>query len=291
MTQTSSSTKRGIFFIILAMLIFSVLNAIIKGTTSQYSPVQLIFFRCFFATFPAGIFLVLRGGWMRPSTKDWQTHIKRAFLLAIGFYFLFTGIGKLSLSNSMALYFSSTFFLVLLSYPILREKVGFLQWIAVVVGIVGVLIIAKPSGDVFHWGTVFVVMGALMEAAFNLYGRLLSSTSNSYMLTFIGSLFPAVVILPFLPFVWVTPDMGGWIALICLGLGGGLGQLCVTFAYYNAPAGVLAPMIYSAMLWSVLLDIILYENWPTASLLLGCGIIIASGLIILFSEARQKKNN
>lgn len=228
---------------------------------------------------------------MRPTSLEWKVHVKRALLLSIGFYFLFTGIGKLSLSNSMALYFSSTFFLVLLSYPILREKVGFLQWVAVAVGIVGVLIIAKPSGDVFHWGTIFVVVGALMEAAFNLYGRLLSAAYNSYMLTFLGSLIPAILILPFLSFVWVTPDLGGWVALISLGLGGGLGQLCVTFAYYNAPAGVLAPMIYSAMVWSVLLDIILYGNWPTASLLLGCGVIIASGLIILFSETQLKKDD
>lgn len=91
-----------------------------------------------------------------------------------------------------------------------------------------------------------------------------------------------------LPFVWITPDLKGWIALISLGIGGGLGQLCVTTAYRYAPAGILAPMIYSAMLWSVLLDITLYGNWPTESLLLGCGIIIASGLVIVFHEARQK---
>ncbi len=289
MSQTSSSsTKRGIFFIILGMLIFSVLNAIVKDTTSQYDPIQLIFFRCFFAVIPSVIFLIARGGWMVPTSIEWQIHFKRAFLLAIGFCFLFTGIGKLSLSNSMALYFSSTFFLAILSYPILKEKVGFLQWIAVVVGIFGVLIIAKPSGDVFHWGTILVVMGAFLEAAYNLYGRLLSSTYNSYMITFLGSLLPALLILVVLPFVWITPDLSGWISLICLGLGGGVGQLCVTFAYRHAPAGVLAPMIYSAMVWSVLLDIFLYENWPTASLLLGCGVIIASGLIILFSEARRK---
>lgn len=290
MTQPShSSYKRGIIFMLGAMLIFSILNAIIKDVTASYSPPQLVFFRCFFAAFPAGIFIALRGEWMTPSPSEWKIHFKRAILLAVGLSTLFIGIGMLPLSNSMALYFSSTLFLVILSYPILKEKVGFVQGIAVAVGLIGVLIIAKPGGDVFHWGTLFVIMGAFMESAYNLYGRLLSTTHNSFLLTFLGSLLPAFVVLLALPFVWVTPDFWGWVSLVVLGLGGGLGQLCVTFAYRYAPAGIIAPMIYSALLWSIMLDVILYSNWPDESLFLGCGIIIASGLIIVFYEGRRKE--
>lgn len=290
MTQTSHlSVKRGIFFILLAMLIFSILNAIVKDITVHYDPIQLVFFRCFFAAFPAGILMVLRKGWMRPSSSEWLIHLKRAILLAVGLGFLFTGIGMVPLSDSMALYFSATLFLVLLSYPILREKVGITQSIAVSIGLIGVLIIAKPGGDVFHWGALFIIVGAFMESAYNLYGRLLSATHNSYIITFLGSFLPSLLLLTLLPFVWIMPDFKGWIALIALGIGGGLGQLCVTRAYHYAPAGVLAPMIYSALLWSLLLDITLYGNWPTESLLLGCSIIIASGLLIVWQESRQKK--
>lgn len=284
------SSKRGILFMLLAMLIFSILNAIVKDTTSLYDPIQLVFFRCFFAAFPSAMFLFIHRQWMIPSSSAWKIHFKRAFLLAIGLSSLFIGIGVLPLANSMALYFSATLFLVILSYPILREKVGFAQGFAVAIGLVGVFIIAKPGGDVFHWGVLFLILGAFMESAYNLYGRLLSSTHNSFMITFLGSLLPALVVLIALPFVWVTPDFKGWIALIILGLGGGLGQLCVTFAYRHASAGILAPMIYSAMLWSIMLDIMLYGNWPTQSLLLGCGIIIASGLMIVFSEVKRKKS-
>lgn len=283
------SLKRGIFFIILAMFIFSVLNAIIKDTVSHYHSVQLVFFRCFFAIFPAGLILLLRRGWIMPARTDWQFHIKRGFLLAIGLSLLFLGIGQLPLSNSMALYFSSTLFLVLLSYPLLKEKITLLQGVAVAVGFLGVLIIAQPQGNVFQWGALLVMIGAFMESAYNLYGRLLSASYDSFMLTFLGSLLPALVALCALPFVWVTPTWEGWIFLIILGVGGGLGQLCVTFAYYHAPAGILAPMIYSAMIWSVMLDIMLYGNWPTQSLLLGCGTIIAAGLMIIFLERKPIK--
>lgn len=283
------SAKRGIFFILLAMFTFSVLNAIIKDTVVQYPPIQLVFFRCFFAIFPAGLMILMRQRWVLPSRQDWKIHIKRALLLSIGLSCLFFGIGQLPLSNSMALYFSSTLFLVLLSYPILKEKISIIQGIAVGIGFLGVLIIAKPEGNVFQWGALFVILGAFMESAYNLLGRLLSSSYDSFMLTFLGSLLPACVALLALPFVWVMPSWEGWIALIFLGLGGGLGQLCVTFAYYHAPAGILAPMIYSAMIWSVMFDVILYGNWPTQTLILGCGIIIAAGLMIIFSERKPIK--
>lgn len=274
---------------ILGMLVFSLLNAIIKDTITAYPSPQLVFFRCFLAALPSSIFLLCKRRWKLPTVSEGKIHLKRAFLLAIGLSVLFLGIGMLPLADSMALYFSTTLFLVLLSYPLLQEKIGVSQGLAVVVGLIGVLIIAKPTGEIFHWGAFFIIIGALMEAAYNLYGRLLSSSYDSFMLTFLGSLLPACVILIVLPFFWVTPDFKGWIAFIGLGIGGGFGQLCVTYAYYNAPAGILAPMIYSALLWSILLDILLYGNWPTQSLFLGSGIIIASGLIIVFSEARRKK--
>lgn len=289
MTLPPSSSRRGILFLLTAMLVFSLLNAVIKGEATRYPPLQMVFFRCVFAAIPAGVFLILKKGWTAPSWGVWKIYGLRAGIIAVGFTLLFTGIAELPLSDSMALYFSSTFFLAILSYPILKEKVSFLQWIAVSIGIVGIIMIAKPSGNTIQWGTFFVIMGACLEASHNLLGRLISSAQNGYMLTFIGSLLPAFLLLIPLPYVWVTPDFKGWVALIILGLGGGIGQLCVTFAYVYAPAGILAPMVYSAMVWSVLLDIAIYQNWPSLSLLGGCGIIIASGLVILVSEARKER--
>lgn len=282
-----SSYKRAIFFIVLAMFVFSLLNAIVKETIPQYSPVQLAFFRFFFAAFPSAFFILARGLRIRPSSEDWKIHGKRAFLFAFAMPVLFFGIGSLPLANSMAIYFSGTLFLVGLSYPILREKPTLIQWVAVAVGFLGVLIVAKPDAGVFHWGAVFVALGACAESTSNLYGRLLTNTHNGYVLTFLGSLLPALILLIPLPFFWVTPVGNDWIKLIMLGIGGGVGQLCITFAYRYASAGTIAPLIYSAILWSILLDVVLYGLWPTISLLIGCGIIIAAGLIIVFSERRR----
>src|SRR5437016_4749257 len=139
------SAKQGIFFMLFAMFIFSLLNAIIKDSITHYHPIQLVFFRCFFAAIFLSVFLILRRAWVIPSPPEWKIHLKRAFLLAFGLSVLFVGVGKLPLANSMALYFSATFFLVLLSYPILQEKISLTQGVAIVIGLVGVLIIAKPS--------------------------------------------------------------------------------------------------------------------------------------------------
>ena len=285
------SFKPGILYMLGGMFIFSVVNAIIKDVTLNYNPIQLVFFRCLFACIPISFFLTLRGQWMMPARSDWKIHLIRAILIAIALPILFLGIGLLPLSDSMALYFSSTLFLVMLSYPILREKVTFRQWLAVAIGLIGVIVIAKPTRGVFQYGALLVILAAFMESMYNLYGRLLSATHNSLIITFLGSLLPSFILLFILPFVWTAPDLIGWIALLSLGFGGGLGQLCIVLAYRHAPPGVLAPMIYSAILWSVMLDIIFWGNWPTTTLFLGCGIIIASGLMIVFSESRQKSHD
>lgn len=283
------SIKRGILFILLAMMLFSFLNAIIKDSTNHYNPIQIAFFTCFFSTlFPASM-LFLRREWNQISVEKWKIHLKRTFLLATGLSLLFLGMGRLPLSTSMALYFSSTLFLVIVSYPILKEKVSFIQWMAVGLGFIGVLIVVNPAGEIFNCGAIFMILGAVMESAYNLYGRYLSLTISIYMLTFLGTFLPSFVLLIFLPFVWIPPDFEGWTFLIFLGLGSGIAQLCVALAYKHAPAGVLSPMIYSAMIWSVILDIYHYGNWPNKSLLVGCGIIIISGLIIVLYK--RKSNN
>ncbi|MDZ4322793.1 MAG: DMT family transporter [Alphaproteobacteria bacterium] len=285
----TQSIKHGVLYMLGAMFIFSVLNAIVKDITIDYDPIQLVFFRCLFASLPMSLLLTMRGEWIQPSPSEWKIHLKRAVLIAFALPILFLGIGMVPLSDSMALYFSSTLFLVILSYPILREKVTTTQWLSVGIGFIGVMVIAKPGGEIFHFGALFVIIGAFMEAIYNLYGRLLSSTHNSLMIAFLGSFLPSFILLIALPFVWVTPTLSGWIALISLGLGGGFGQLCIVLAYRYAPPGVLAPMIYSAIIWSVVLDIILWGNWPTISLFLGCSIIIASGFMIIFSTSKQKQ--
>lgn len=287
--RPTHSVKHGVLYMLGAMFIFSVINAIVKDTTADYGPIQLVFFRCFFASLPTGLLLTMRKEWARPSPSEWKIHLKRAVLIAFALPILFLGIGMVPLSDSMALYFSSTLFLVVLSYPILREKVTAVQWLSVGIGFIGVIVIAKPGGEIFHFGALFLIIGACMEAIYNLYGRLLSSTYNSSMIAFLGSLLPSLILLIALPFVWISPTPSGWIALISLGIGGGLGQLCIVTAYRYAPPGVLAPMIYSAIIWSVILDIILWGNWPTASLFLGCSIIITSGFMIIFSTSKQKQ--
>ncbi|MEB3702962.1 DMT family transporter [Candidatus Bealeia paramacronuclearis] len=276
----------GMFYMCLAMLVFSILNAIVKDTTTLYPPIQLVTFRCLFAALFCVGLMFFKGRRISSPLVSGKLHLFRGILLAVALTSLFWGIGPLPLANSIALYFSSTFFLVILSYPILKEKVESLQWGAVAIGFIGVLIIAKPSGDVMHWAALGIIAGAGLEEAYNLFGRKLSLSIDPLSLTFWGSLIPGLFTLFVLPFYWVEPDLGGWISLMMLGIGGGIGQLCISHAYLNASAGTVAPIIYTSMLWSAVLDIFLYGNYPTPHLLLGCAVVISSGLFIVYRELK-----
>lgn len=285
------SLRLGILFMLAGMFIYASLNAIVKDFVFDFNLVQLVFFRCVFGSVPIGILLTLRKQWMLPTRKEWKIHLLRAILCAISLSLLFFGIALLPLSDSMALYFSSTLFIVILSYPILREKVTALQWLAVVIGLVGVMVIANPTGGVFQYAAFVIIGGTFAESIYNLYARFLSTTNNTLIIVFLGNLLPACLLFFALPFVWAPLDLNHWIFLLGIGVGGGFCQLCIVFAYGHAPAGILAPMIYSSILWTIFLDVIFWGQWPSLSLIFGCGIIILAGLLIIYSESKQKVFN
>lgn len=291
MKLTKKSLRLGVVFMLAGMFIYASLNAMVKDFVFDFNLVQLVFFRCLFASIPIGVILTLRKKWMLPTQKEWKIHLLRAILFAISLSLLFFGIALLPLSDSMALYFSSTLFVVILSYPILREKVTTLQWLAVVIGLVGVMVIANPTGDVFQYAAFIIIAGTFAESVYNLYARFLSTTNNTLIIAFLGNLLPALLLLFALPFVWEPLDLNHWIFLLVIGVVGGFCQLCIVFAYGHAPAGILAPMIYSSILWTIILDVIFWGQWPSLSLVLGCGIIILAGLLIIYSESKQEEFN
>lgn len=288
-SATTASPRKGVIYMILAMVVFSILNAIIKDANDTFHPVQLVFFRCFFAIVPCGVVLLSRKQLTIPERSTWLSHGLRAVLLAVGLTALFDGVPYLPLSNAMALFFSSSIFVVLLSYPILKEKIQGYQWGGVFVGFAGILLITEPDTNAMNIGAALVVTGAFFESCYNLIGRKIARYHDSLSLTFWGSLLPAALISIPLIFVWCQPDMAGWISLIALGVGGGIGQLLITSAFTHAPGGTVAPFIYTAIIWSTILDVILYQNFPGFMFWTGCALVVGAGLYNVYRERIPQK--
>lgn len=292
MTETPKlgySLLKGAVFMVLGLFCYSTVNALFKMCEQEYSMAQVVFFRNAFALLPVLAMIHFNKEWPTLKTTKIKSHLFLAVIGVISLAFLFKSIILLPLADATVLMFSSSLFMTALSAPMLGEKVGIQRWLAVLVGFAGVLVIAKPSGDVLNLGVVLGALSALMQGIILLRWRALSTSESSTSMTFYFCLICAAMCMFALPFQWLEPTKMDWVILITLGLGSGLGQFFVTQATKYVPAYVSAPMFYTMMIWGVLYGLILFDEVPTISLYIGGALVIGSGLFVVYRENKLKK--
>lgn len=278
----------GIIFMLVAIFIYSLTNVVVKSVAPNFPIMELVFFRNLFALIPAGI-MVLR---QRDTAHPLQaTHIPyQAFcgiVGTIGVAALFKSFELLPLADATCYAYASILFITALSWPMLKEHVEGVRWIAVLIGFVGIIIMAKPTGAFINQGILYSLVFALVDAFVMLSSRKLAAGNKPGTIVFYFALFATIFSGLFMPFMWKTPDIDGLIRFAAIGLGGGTAQICVTQAYRYAKAGTLAPMIYSSMLWSVLFGYLIWKEVPATNLWVGGAVIISCGLFIIYRENKE----
>jgi drug/metabolite transporter (DMT)-like permease len=173
--------------------------------------------------------------------------------------------------------------------PLLGERVVRPQWIAIVVGLAGVLLMIAPRGG--QWVSVGALAAIVAAATYSLAVvslRLLSRTDTPESMVFwftvlltVGAGLLAIV-------GWVPVQAAHWPLLIGIGITGALGQHFITDAFRHAPAAVVAPFEYTALLWGIGLDWAFWQVLPDAFVLVGGTVVIASGLYIIWDERRAR---
>ncbi len=279
----------GIGYMVFAVSCFGIMDALVKWLTAGYPTLQIMFFRSLCA-FPPILAMVLRGGGLGLlRTRRLVAHgLRSAFGLAAMFGFFFS-YSFMPLADVTAISFSGPIFIAFLSIWLLREKVGVHRWSAIVVGFVGMLVIIRPGAGMLQSGALVVVLATLLYALAMIQIRKLSDTEPATAIAFYFTAFCTLATGLALPFVWVTPALRDLPLLIGVGLLGGTAQLFMTRAYGLAPASVAAPFDYTHLLWSVLFGWYLWGDFPDAQTWIGCVIVVASGLYILYRETVRRQ--
>jgi S-adenosylmethionine uptake transporter len=165
------------------------------------------------------------------------------------------------------------------------EKVGRYRWSAVIVGFIGVIIALAPTSAAFSSGSLIALAGSIMFAISLVITR---KQRDTHPLTLVASQFAGsgLIAAAFAPVAWVTPGMGDLSLLLLLGVGAAACFLMITRALALAPASLLAPFQYSAILWAAIFGWIIWHDVMTPRILLGNAILIASGLFVFYRERR-----
>lgn len=281
--------SRGIYFMIMSVFLFSCMDALIKWTAADYPIGQIVFFRNVFAFIPVLMFVRRAGGIAVLRTHRMGGHFIRGFVGVTAMICVFTSFALLPLGEAVALALSGPIFLTALSVPMLGERVGVRRWSAVVVGFMGILVMARPGVGVFQPAALLAIAGALFYALAMISVRRLNQTESAAAIVFYFTLFAAAIGALSLPFQWVTPDPMGYVFLIGIGLIGGLAQLAMTQAFRLSPVAVIAPFEYGALVFAVGFGYFIWRDVPDVYIIVGSLIVIASGLYILHRETTLAK--
>jgi drug/metabolite transporter (DMT)-like permease len=172
--------------------------------------------------------------------------------------------------------------------PLLGERVGTHRWTAVLAGFAGVIIMMRPGHAALELGVILALLGALGSAFVNITMRRLGSTETAASTTFMYTGMSTVVFTISLAFSWAMPTLPDFLLMASIGVVGGIAQFCSTTALRHAPSALIAPLGYTSLLWMTAAGIVIWGETPGASTLIGAVIICASGLYILYREARRR---
>ena len=287
MTTITDSVDRpvlGIALMLAGIAGFSVMDAIIKWLTADYSVAQVVALRSWFGLPLLCLFALYEGGLKSLRTRRPLVHVGRYLLvLALSFSF-FWALSQMKLVDAIAITFAAPIFITALSVPLLKEPVGLHRWAAISVGFCGVLIMLRPGMGVFQWAALVVLGSVVVYALLMITTRAFKSTESTAALMLYPQLGMSLTGIVLAPNFWVTPSLGDLGLFALAGLFGSVGVMCLTHAFRLGPAAVISPFEYSALIWATLLGFLLWGELPDAITLVGAGIVISSGLYIIYRE-------
>ena len=291
--MTSDRILPAIALRLLSVVFFALMNAAIKLADQHgASVVEILFFRQFGAALlVTGVIL---GGPGLPSvaTQRLPAHAGRAIVGQSAMAMTFNGIVALPLAEATTIGFTVPAFATILGAAVLREPTGRWRWGAVIVGFLGVLIVAQPGGDHFPLrGAGFALAGAFGTACVTILLRQIGKTEAALTTVFWFSVLSLVPLSVFYAPVAQAHGPIGWAALAAVGTLGGCAQIAMTNSLRLGPVSVVVPMDYSSLLWATLLGWLLFDTLPAAATWIGAPVIIASGLVIVWRETVRRRQD
>ena len=283
-TFTNDSFSLALSFLLFGEFCGLTLDLFAKHLLETYPLSQFIFIRSVFALIIFSFIAPWYGGFESIKTKQWQWHFLRAVLSIIAMYGFFYGITKMPLVNTLTLVFIAPLIVTALSPTLLKEKVGWRRWIAVILGFIGVLIILRPGNGTFSLASLSVVASAFAYALLAITARKLASTESTIAMSVYVLVGPLIASLFFLSNNYNPPTKSAWIIFFLAGVASVGVWLGYISAYKKSSPLVLAPFEYVALIGAAIAGYLIWDEIPDRYVVLGAFIIICSGIFVAYRE-------
>jgi drug/metabolite transporter (DMT)-like permease len=275
---------------LVAVAAFSAMDATLKLFSQHYPPMEIAFLRGLaslpFMAFPA----LIKGRYRDLKPNRLWMHLLRGVLMVIMLGGFIYSVRTLSLASAYSIFLAEPLIVTALAVPLLGDRVGWRNWIAISVGLVGVVVMLRPSASsLVTLGAIAAFVSATAYALSVITLRVITrtDTTTSVIVWTVGlmTLMTGLIAVP----DWVPLAREHWKWLVALGLFGAIGQHLLTEAFRSAPPSVVAPFEYTALLWGILIDWTVWSVLPATRVYVGGGIVIASGLYLIWHEHSQQR--
>lgn len=290
LSTRSDRVPLGILFMLGATVMFALSTALSKWQVADYSFAEVLFFRAVASLATCAVLILPRKGLSVFRTLRLRDHAGRSVTQLVAQSCIVIALGLMPLGGAVAINFSAPLFATLFAALWLKEKVGLARGAALVVGFVGVLLVAAPGADSFRIGALFAITNAVLYGSVTAAVRGMTATESAETLTMYQMVFLAgffALSLPFFGFVW--PSNADLAFLLLNGILNAIGQYWWTRALTMAPPAAVGPFYYFSLVWAILLGFLFWGDVPTLALLAGSSVVAGSGLFLLWHESGKRR--
>jgi drug/metabolite transporter (DMT)-like permease len=274
---------------IAAVVAFAGMDALLKAFSAYYPALEVAALRGA-ASLPFLVLPVLVKGRLRDLRPHrFPLHLLRGLLMIGVLGGFIYAVRVLSLADAYSIFLAAPLIVTALSVPLLGEHVAWRNWVVIIVGLIGVVTMLRPSASsLVTLGAVAALLSATGYALSAIALRVVTQTDTTSSVVFwtiaIMTVCTAVISIP----GWVPLERQHWGLLLAMGVFGALGQSLLTEAFRAAPPAVVAPFEYTALLWGIGIDWTFWGVLPSTRVLVGGGIVIASGLYLIWHEGSDR---
>ncbi len=276
--------RLGILYMVLSTVGFAGVNAVVKWEVAIYPVGEVAFYRSLFALVAVAVAILPRTGVGVLRTNRPRAHLLRGVAQFGSMTSMFMAFSLMPLGSAVAVGFAAPLFTTLMAIVVLKEQVGPHRWSALVVGFIGVVVMAHPGAGTVQPGALFALANAVLISTVAIGIRQMSTTESPETLTLYQMAIITVCTLALLPFGFRHPAWRDIIVLAIAGAGNGVAQIWWTRSLSLAPPSAVVPFNYLSLVWAMMLGFAIWGDVPGPDLIAGAVIVVGSGLYILWRE-------
>ncbi|MDR3493857.1 MAG: DMT family transporter [Ancalomicrobiaceae bacterium] len=286
------AVRKGIAIMLSGLLLFAVMNAMVKQLAAAFPVNQIVFFRGALGLVPLAVLMAVLGVRPQPRVGRIALNLPHVAAMTGTLLLAYVAFATLPLGEVTAIFFLQPVLVAVLSALVLRETVSLKVWAAVGIGFLGVLLIARPSGISTDIGLVYALSAAGLSSITMLQQRHLAVRLDPLEVVFWFMMLSALALLPSLFVWWAAPTAEQWLLLAVMGVVSGVGQFLLILPLKFAPASRLAPIYYTNLIGGIVGGYLCFDEVPDTPMLVGCGIVaVSTALVLTAGQSRTARSD